>query len=239
MSRWFRHYAGMMRDEKLVAVAVKAKQSVERVLWVWGAILESAAEMNDGGRFELDCGEAAYFLRCDEGELADIVRILDDMGRICSGHVSRWSDRQYESDNSTERVRRHRAATRSQRSSISGEVPNSKCNDDETLHVKHVTPPETETETDTERNTQIARVKILEDVTATEEKHRTQAQDLLDSATLSDWEKTFLGSIKASRRITGFQRDKLQAIIEAHANAPPLARGKYTAADLRKLGLNV
>ena len=43
MSRWFRHYAGMMRDDKLVRAAIKSKQSIERVLWIWGAVLESAA----------------------------------------------------------------------------------------------------------------------------------------------------------------------------------------------------
>lgn len=109
MSRWFRHYAGMMRDEKLVRVAVKSKQPVERVVWVWGAILESAAEINDGGRFEFDVGEAAYFLRCDESELADIVGGLEASGRLVASCVVRWSDRQHESDSSRERQRRYRA----------------------------------------------------------------------------------------------------------------------------------
>ena len=49
MSRWFRHYAGMMRDDKLVRIAIKTKQPIERVLWIWGAILESAAEIDDNG----------------------------------------------------------------------------------------------------------------------------------------------------------------------------------------------
>lgn len=108
MSRWFRHYAGMMRDEKLVRVAVRAKQPVERVVWVWGAILESAAEINDGGRYEFDAGEAAYFLRCDEDELVRVVSGLEDSGRVSGGVVARWSDRQFDSDSAKERQRRYR-----------------------------------------------------------------------------------------------------------------------------------
>lgn len=108
MSRWFRHYAGMMRDEKLVRVAVRSKQTVERVVWVWGAILESAAEINDAGRYELDTGEAAYFLRCDEDELVRVVGGLEDSGRISGGVVVRWSDRQFDSDSAKERQRRYR-----------------------------------------------------------------------------------------------------------------------------------
>jgi hypothetical protein len=36
MSRWFRHYAGMMRDDKLVRVAIRSGQTIERVVWVYG-----------------------------------------------------------------------------------------------------------------------------------------------------------------------------------------------------------
>lgn len=108
MSRWFRHYAGMMRDEKLVRVAVKAKQPVERVVWVYGAILESASEINDEGRFEFDAGEAAYFLRCDDDDLVRIVQCLDDLGRISGGVVARWSERQFNSDSAKERQRKYR-----------------------------------------------------------------------------------------------------------------------------------
>jgi hypothetical protein len=68
MSRWFRHYAGMMRDDKLVRVAIRSKQTIERVVWVYGAILESAAELDDEGRYDLAADEAAYFLRADEAK---------------------------------------------------------------------------------------------------------------------------------------------------------------------------
>lgn len=88
MSRWFRHYAGMMRDEKLVRVAVRSKQPVERVVWVWGAILESAAEINDGGRYEFDDGEAARFLAADEGDLRNVESQLGRVGYVAQGRVA-------------------------------------------------------------------------------------------------------------------------------------------------------
>lgn len=140
-----------MRDEKLVSAAVKSKQSVERVVWVWGAILESASEVQDGGRYEFDAGEAAYFLRCDATDIFAIVAALEDLERIQQGVVVRWSDRQYESDSSTERVRKHRGkqadAPVRQRSNVADNTGNTA----ETGLKRSVTPPETEADTDTDR----------------------------------------------------------------------------------------
>lgn len=108
MSRWFRHYTGMMRDEKLVSAAVKSKQPVERVVWVWGAILESASEIDDAGRYELDPAEVAYFLRADEVDVASIIEALTAANRVADGVVVKWGDRQYQSDKSAERQARYR-----------------------------------------------------------------------------------------------------------------------------------
>jgi hypothetical protein len=108
MTRWFRHYAGMMRDEKLVRAAVRANQPVERVIWVWGAILESAAEINDGGRYDLDASEVAYFLRTSDVDIMGIVTALEDLGRLCGGCVAKWGERQYQSDSSATRQKAYR-----------------------------------------------------------------------------------------------------------------------------------
>ena len=108
MSRWFRHYAGMCRDDKLVRAALRCKQPVERVVWVWCAILESAAEIDQGGRFEIDHAEIAYFLRTDEADIAAVEVALRDLGRIGEGSVFKWQDRQFQSDRSAERTRRYR-----------------------------------------------------------------------------------------------------------------------------------
>jgi hypothetical protein len=148
MSRWFRHYAGMMRDEKLVSAAVKSKQPVERVVWVYGAILESAAEINDGGRYEFDADEASYFLRCDASELVAITSVLETLGRLRDGYVAQWKARQFEADSSTERVRKYRAKRSGTETEMGGNGTNGECNDDETLQQRFVTPPYTDTDTD-------------------------------------------------------------------------------------------
>jgi hypothetical protein len=149
MSRWFRHYAGMMRDEKLVRVAVKSKQPVERVVWVWGAILESAAEINDNGRYEFDAGEAAYFLRSDADEIATVLSELENAGRLAEGVVARWGDRQFSSDAGAERQRRYRERNRgSERNKLQNDHNGDA---DVTSRDGQVTPQETETDTKTEK----------------------------------------------------------------------------------------
>jgi hypothetical protein len=108
MSRWFRHYAGLARDDKLVRVSIKSKQSVERVVWVWIAILESAAEIDDGGRFEVEKEEIARFLRCPASKVAAVISGLEDIGRLSEGKVAKWASRQFQSDRSAARTKAYR-----------------------------------------------------------------------------------------------------------------------------------
>lgn len=152
MSRWFRHYGGLARDEKLVSVAVKSRQSVERVIWVWSAILESASEINDNGRYEFDTAEAAYFLRCDDAELGSILTCMEGLGRIADGVVVRWGDRQYSSDSAAERQRRYRER-KSAKAGIPQDDSEDKRNGDVTVTSPSVTvtAQDTDTDTDTEK----------------------------------------------------------------------------------------
>lgn len=87
MSRWFRHYAGMARDDKLVRAALRSKQPVERVVWIWSVILESAAEIDDGGRFELDVDGCSQFLDASAGDVLSVVGALESIGYVRSGCV--------------------------------------------------------------------------------------------------------------------------------------------------------
>ena len=148
MSRWFRHYAGMMRDEKLVSAAIKSGQTIERVLWIWGAILESAAEIDDGGRYELDAAEAAWFLRADKADVDSVLDALASNGRVADGCVVKWGNRQFQSDRSAQRVAAHRERKRAQSgaSELSGCVDETPRNGDVTLQKRHGNAPETETE---------------------------------------------------------------------------------------------
>jgi len=150
MSRWFRHYAGMARDDKLVRIAIRTKQTIERVVWVWSAILESAAEKDDAGHYEIDCAEIAYFLRADEADIRAVVNALTDAAHVDTTTVVKWGDRQFISDRSAERQARYRER---QKRELRGH------NDKQALGDGMVTSPsrqrdapetETETETDTE-----------------------------------------------------------------------------------------
>lgn len=148
MSRWFRHYAGMMRDDKLVRVSIASKQSIERVVWVWGAILESAAEIDEGGIYDVDPAEIAYFLRAEEIDIRNIINALECMGRISAGSVVKWGNRQFQSDRSASRVAAYRERKRSE--SDRGNAKSATGNGDVTLQERHCNSPETETETETE-----------------------------------------------------------------------------------------
>jgi hypothetical protein len=130
----------MMRDEKLVAAAIRSKQPVHLVVWVWGAILESAAERDEDGLFELDAGEAAYFLRTDEADIRAVLDALANAGRLAEGRVVKWGDRQYQSDKSAERQARYRERRR----------PTQRDGDDkQTSRDGAVTAQEAETEAET------------------------------------------------------------------------------------------
>jgi hypothetical protein len=154
MSRWFRHYAGMMRDDKLVRVAIRSKQTIERVAWVWGAILESAAEIDDDGRYDFDAAEAAYFLRADEDDVAAIVAALGVSGRLSGDHVAKWGDRQFKSDRAAERQARYRERKRAGDAEVEQAATSGEPNGDRpvTSLSRHGDAPETETETETDNS---------------------------------------------------------------------------------------
>jgi hypothetical protein len=157
MSRWFRHYAGMMRDEKLVSAAVRSKQPIERIVWIWGAILESAAEINDNGKFSLDTAEVAYFLRAEQADLDRIVSTLEELGRIAGDSVVKWGDRQFSSDRSADRTRAYRERQKGppdedHNVTQSGDAVTIEHRDcDVTSPQRHSDAPETELETETEK----------------------------------------------------------------------------------------
>lgn len=139
MNRWFRHYTGTMRDPKFVTASVTLGVTVERVTFVWCALLESAADCNDGGRFDTHPGELARFLQCNEAGIEAILVELQRIGIIDGKTITKWGKRQYEDNSNAVRQRRFR---------------DKKKNDAESSALRsvtddrYVTPPETETETE-------------------------------------------------------------------------------------------
>ena len=135
MSRWYRAYEGTVTDAKLAEVALVAGCSRSVAIAAWHCILEAAATCNSGGAFDTTPRRVAAILCEPLGLITAIFTEFAALGMISDSVVTSWSRRQYESDSSTERSRRHREAKR---------------NGDATLQQQHATPPETETETETE-----------------------------------------------------------------------------------------
>jgi len=135
MTRWYRAYSGTVSDPKVAEVALIAECPRSVAISAWHAILESAADTQDGGRFETSSRRIAATLCEPIAAIDRVLAALEEVGLISDGIVVAWQRRQYESDTSTERSRKHRERKR---------------NTDATLRYRCATPPETETETETE-----------------------------------------------------------------------------------------
>ena len=131
MTRWYRAYEGTVTDAKLGEVALVAGCSRSVAIAVWHCILESAASVNDGGRFDATARRVAVILCEPLGVIEAAFSEMASLGMIADGAIAAWSRRQYESDSSTERSRRHRERAK--------EVA-------ATVVQRCATPPETETD---------------------------------------------------------------------------------------------
>lgn len=104
----------------------------------WHLILENAAAVNDGGRIDIPTRRIAAAL-CEPLSVVEaLVEAFQTIGLLTGSHVAAWKRRQYESDSSAERVRRHRQKNKQA----------AQGNDGKTLQGATATPPETETETE-------------------------------------------------------------------------------------------
>lgn len=127
MSRWYRAYEGTVTDAKLGEIALVAECSRSVVIAAWHALLEDCAAVNDGGRFETTPRRVAVILCEPVKTIEAVFSEMASLGMISAGYVTAWKSRQYESDNSTERSRKHREAKR---------------NANATLQQRSATPPE-------------------------------------------------------------------------------------------------
>lgn len=126
-NRWFRFYDAVLDDpkvQKLPPVMFKA----------WVNVLCIASR--NGGQIPNDMADLGFALRMSEEDAADMLHSLAEAGLIDNDNGMRphnWGKRQFQSDQSTERVKRHRDRYR---------------NGDETASE---TPPDTDSEADTEQ----------------------------------------------------------------------------------------
>lgn len=102
MSRWFRFYDDAINDPKILKLSDKLHR-------VWIGVL-CIASKNNGALPALD--DMALMIRMKPEKLAGAIKDLEDAGLIdTDGVISsphNWSERQYKSDSSAERMKRHR-----------------------------------------------------------------------------------------------------------------------------------
>lgn len=141
---WFRCYTDIKRDRKLRRLPIAHR-------WIWVAVMAMAKESPIQGRLLISENIPATIEDIADEAAADIEEtekaiqkfIEQDMLHEENGVLvlTNWGKRQYTSDNSTKRVRKHRQRKK--------ETLQQRYSNDE------VTPPETETDTETETDPEI------------------------------------------------------------------------------------
>lgn len=137
MSRWYRAYEGTVTDAKLAEAAMIAEVSRSVSIAAWHCLLESAATVNNCGSYETSARRVAITLCEPLDRITALFSAYEEIGLIGDGAVRSWKKRQFTSDNSAERVAKHRAKKRQETAECNAG------NADETLHNA----PETETDT--------------------------------------------------------------------------------------------
>lgn len=139
MNQWFRMYSEFAKDPKV--------QSMDETLqrrFIMFLCLQCSGEYE-----RLTDDELAFALRISSDELAKSKDVFTQKGFIDeNGKISNWNKRQYKSDNSTERVRKHRETFQKR---------------DETLQKR----PQiqiTDTDTDSDKKTTVGRKATPPDV---------------------------------------------------------------------------
>ncbi len=135
MSRWYRAYEGTVTDAKLHEAAMVAGVSRSVAIAAWHCLLESAAGRNNCGSFDATPRRIAVILCEKPTDIDALLAAFNELGLIGEGAVRSWKRRQFQSDDSKERVAKHRAKKRQE-------------NADVTVGNGDVTAPYTETDTD-------------------------------------------------------------------------------------------
>ena len=133
MSRWYRAYEGTVTDAKLGEAAMIAGCSRSVAIASWHCLLEGAASKNNCGSHETSARRVAVILCEPLASIEALLAAFDELSLTKDGTVAAWKKRQFQSDDSKERVRKHREKRRNSA--------------DVTVGNGDVTPPETETDT--------------------------------------------------------------------------------------------
>lgn len=106
--QWYRAYDGTVADPKLAEVALLAGVSKSVAVASWHAILENACSVGNGGEIDITPRRVAVLLSEPIPSIEAVFQAFEEVGLVNESAVTNWSKRQYQSDKSTDRVRRHR-----------------------------------------------------------------------------------------------------------------------------------
>ncbi len=115
---WFRMYSEILSDRKVARIAKQLQQPKAVIVGVWVLLLSLASESPERGKLLIS--EGIPFTTdelLDEIDLGEVGSVIVDafvgIGMLSIEDniyaISKWDERQPASDNSTERVRKHRA----------------------------------------------------------------------------------------------------------------------------------
>jgi hypothetical protein len=138
MSRWYRAYEGTVTDAKLAEAAMVADVSRAVSIAAWHCLLESAANVNNCGSYEITPRRVSVILFEPPAKVEALFAAYAELGLIGDGVVLAWKKRQHESDSSAERTRKWREKKRQETAECDGG------DEDETSRDA----PEAETETE-------------------------------------------------------------------------------------------
>jgi hypothetical protein len=133
MSRWYRAYEGTVTDGKLAEAALMAGVSRSVAIAAWHCLLESAAARNNCGSYDATPRRIAAILGEAIATIDAMFVAFSELGMIGESAVLSWKKRQFQSDDSKDRVTKHRAKKRHETANV-------------TPGNGDVTPPYTETD---------------------------------------------------------------------------------------------
>ena len=144
--KWFRVYGELNKDAKIRKIARLTGEHKQTIVGCWVTILCLASDSPVRGKLYLgkddpfDYDDLLDEMGMRHDVFEPILQGFIDRGMICTEDgiftLCNWDKRQYKSDNSTERVRKHRAKQERIVTETKGNVS--------------VTPPDTDTDTDTD-----------------------------------------------------------------------------------------
>lgn len=146
-NQWFRMYSEAVDDEKLRLLAFEDR-------WHFVALMccKNAGLLDAGDSLTMLHRKLAVKLGVQLRELEAIGARLAEVGLIDAETFQplAWDARQFQSDSSADRVRKHREKKRQQNQMVEGHV--TQCNEVKRYSNVTVTPSDTETETDTDNS---------------------------------------------------------------------------------------